>query len=405
MMLKNKKFVSLFTGQTISNIGEQLYLIAVPWLVFELTQSTLTMGTVSAVIAFPQIIFGLLIGVLIDRFNKRKLMIYSTFLQIILMTLFPTLYLMDILSIYHIYIICFLYSIGSLVFLSTYRSTVPQLVNKNNLVKVNSLIQSSLTIVRIIGPIFAGIIISKYGAQNALYVNMISFLILYCLLLFIRLPEESQYAQKQNKKSLIKEIEEGFKFIFHHKRMFYMNILTLFVNIGMSIGLSMMVFYLRGDNLLSAEHVGYVYSISGGMAFLFTLIAPKLIVNSNYLKGILISCSISGLALTLISLPFEWVTMGLLLGFITGGGTLASIYINTFLQSETPDHLIGRIFTTSQMLARVSTPISVFIGGWLTNSLISISQLFLFSGIIIMLSTLIAAIVLKNSKNSIKVAI
>lgn len=397
--------MSLFSGQTFSNLGEQLYLIAIPWLVYEMTQSTLTMGTVAAIIAFPQIIFGLIIGVVIDRFNKRKIMMYSTVLQVILMTLLPTLYLSNALSIYHIYIICFLYSLGSLIFLSTYRSALPQLVERTNLVKANSLIQSSLTIIRVIGPIIAGILIANFGVHNALYVNMFSFIILYLVLINIKFPNEKRQYHQKVKTTMIREIKEGIQFIFSNKSFLHINILSFFVNMGMAMSLSMMVFYLHGDYDFTAQQVGYVFAISGAMAFLFSIIAPALVRYFNQIQAILLSCALSGFGLIFITFSSHWLVIGLFLGCITGGTTLASIYIYTFFQHETPENLLGRVFTTSQMLARISTPLAVFFGGWFTHYFIHISQLFLFSGVIIILTIVVATIILRSSKKFRKVAV
>ncbi|MFP3919088.1 MFS transporter, partial [Lysinibacillus telephonicus] len=61
-MIKNKQFFTLFFSQSISNIGEQIYILALPWFVYELTHSTLTMGTVAAMISLPQILFGFFLG-------------------------------------------------------------------------------------------------------------------------------------------------------------------------------------------------------------------------------------------------------------------------------------------------------------------------------------------------------
>ncbi|KHF37802.1 MFS transporter [Halalkalibacter okhensis] len=401
-MLKNRKFMSIFSGQTISNFGEQFYLIAIPFLVYEMSQSTLTMGTVSAIIAFPQIIFGLLIGVLIDRFSKRKIMIYSTLLQVILMTLLPVLYVSGTIHIYHVYIIVFLYALGSLTFLSTYRSSLPQLVEPDHLVKANALIQSSLTIIRVVGPLLAGLIIAYFGLQNAFYINLLSFCLILLILVLVNFPEETVNNMVKKPESFSEQLKEGVAFIFQNKTFLKVNILFFFVNIGMSMGLSLMVFYLHGVYLLSEDQVGYVYAISGGIAFLLSIFSPLITKRVNILQSIVASCGLAGVSLVFMAFPFHWIIMGAILGGIMGSATVANIFINSYFQQETPKHLIGRVFTTSQMFTRISTPLAVFVGGWFTHYFVDIKVLFLISGLLIILTTVAVSLFVSENKKDIK---
>ncbi|MED4129458.1 MFS transporter [Shouchella miscanthi] len=393
--MKNKNFISLFTGQTISNTGEQVYLIALPLIIYELTRSTLTMGTVSAIIAIPQLIFGLFIGVLIDKTNKKKIMVISVLIQFILMTLLAILSSFDSLTTNVIYIITFLYSLLSLIFLSTYRSIIPEIVNRKELLKANSYIQSSLSLVRVIGPIIAGGVIGLVGVGNSIFVNSLSFLILFILLINVSVPTDvkSRIQQEDNInksfiKSLFSDVSEGLVFIYNNKKIFSVISLSFFINIGLAISMSMMVFYLHGNTSVSISQLGYIYSIGGVITFFFTLMVP--LINKLYknkLIIILVFCSVSGLALILLPITQNWISIGVVLGLVTGGVTLASVYINTLIQVLTPNHLLGRVIITSQLLARLATPLALFFGGWASHFIISIPTLFIISGIIILIIT------------------
>lgn len=79
----NKNFWILFTGQSISNLGDQIYLITLPILVYELTKSSFIMGTVSAVNIIPELLFALFIGAVVDRYKKKKIMLYTAILEML----------------------------------------------------------------------------------------------------------------------------------------------------------------------------------------------------------------------------------------------------------------------------------------------------------------------------------
>lgn len=384
-MIKNKQFFTLFFSQSISNIGEQIYILALPWFVYELTHSTLTMGTVAAMISLPQILFGFFLGSIIDNGSKKKLLFISTLIQVLLCGIIPTLYYFEVLEIYHIYVISFLYSTSSLLFLSTYRSTIPNIVRESELLISNSWIQSSLTIIKIIGPIIGGFLLAYYNATFAMLVNMFSFFFLLIFIPTLKINQES--IKKSNKQwSIIKDSLDGIKFIFHDKNIFQINIISLFLNFSIYFSTSMILYFLLDERSLNSTEVGYLYALGGGIAFLITLMAKKINKNFNLFQSIFISCAFTGIAFIFFPIPTHWILFSILFGFINGGLTLASIFINTYLQKNTPSFMLGRVFTTSQMLSRVTAPVAVFLSGWLIeNKIISISSVFTISGIGIIL--------------------
>lgn len=399
----NKDFLILFGGQTVSNIGDQIYLIALPWLVYELTQSSFDMGTISAINALPEIVFAIFMGVFIDRYNKKKIMLIACIIEFILIALIPILSYLNLLNIHHIYVIGFLYSSTTLVFLITYRSSIPILVGKSLLVKVNSLIQISLTLIKMIGPILAGILIANFGVVHALMIDSLTFLVLLISITLIKIP--SLKVSDDAKTSIKQDIKDGFKYTFGSKELRFINWLVLVVNIGMSVGLSLMVFYLRGENNLLAKEVGFVYSIAGTVAFLMTIMAPYISKVIRNLQAISLSCCVSGIGLILMPFMDGVVLVGISLGLVTGGGTLATIYINSTLQSMVPVEYLGRVFATAQMTSRISVPVALMIGGWSSATIFGIDGVFKVSGSIILLSALLSGFSLRRKKEELDVSI
>lgn len=399
----NKDFLILFGGQTVSNIGDQIYLIALPWLVYELTQSSFDMGTISAINALPEIVFAIFMGVFIDRYNKKKIMLIACIIEFILIALIPILSYLNLLNIHHIYVIGFLYSSTTLVFLITYRSSIPILVGKSLLVKVNSLIQISLTLIKMIGPILAGILIANFGVVHALMIDSLTFLVLLISITLIKIPRLK--VSDDAKTSIKQDIKDGFKYTFGSKELRFINWLVLVVNIGMSVGLSLMVFYLRGENNLLAKEVGFVYSIAGTVAFLMTIMAPYISKVIRDLQAISLSCCVSGIGLILMPFMDGVVLVGISLGLVTGGGTLATIYINSTLQSMVPVEYLGRVFATAQMTSRISVPVALMIGGWSSATIFGIDGVFKVSGSIILLSALLSGFSLRRKKEELDVSI
>lgn len=361
----NKNFWILFTGQSISNLGDQIYLITLPILVYELTKSSFIMGTVSAVNIIPELLFALFIGAVVDRYKKKKIMLYTAILEMIIMLSLSFLYSFNLLKMEIIYIFGFIFSTLILVFLTTYRSTIPLLVSKEQIITVNSIIQISLTIIKIIGPGLAGFLIFQFNIAIALLLNSISFLILSIFIYFTQIDEKHNF---KSNKSIVEDITEGINEIKRNKSISYITLLALFVNIGMSIGFSLLIFHLKENFNFSEKSIGLIYSVSGIFAFIFSF-ASTYISNlcKNNILLITLSTLFAGLGLIIISWAYNLLLISIALGVITGGATLATIYINSELQLVTPPNLIGRVFATVQMISRISLPISLILGGWLSS--------------------------------------
>lgn len=83
---RNKNFMFLWVGKVISNFGFQIYAIALPLLIYELSKSALAMSMMRAVDFLPNIFIGMLAGVMVDRFNRKSIMKYAVLLQIVALT-------------------------------------------------------------------------------------------------------------------------------------------------------------------------------------------------------------------------------------------------------------------------------------------------------------------------------
>lgn len=392
------QFLVLFGGQTLSNLGNQIYLIALPWLVYELTKSSFQMGAIAAVTAIPHLLFALFIGVLIDRYNKKNIIWISSVIQFLLVLSIPVLSFLNVLGISFVYIVGFLYSTTSLIFITCYRSIIPEMVEENQLVGINSLIQNSLNIIKMVGPILAGIIIASFGEINAFLIDALTYFILILCIGCIKLPTKQTVFKKKMK--LQEEIKEGIYYTFGTVELRNIVWLVLLVNIGMSISLSMIVFHLRGDNHFSAQEVGYVYAIAGVLSFGFTMLAPFLYKKISMIQAIAISCTISGLGLLILPFMDQVILNGVALGIIQGGGSLGTVFIHTIIQKKVPIEYLGRVYSTTQMFTRLSVPLALMLGAWGSETIIGVSGLFFISGIIIVISTMISFIKINKVKNN-----
>src|SRR5690554_2658694 len=101
----NKNFLLIWFGSIISSFGSQMYTIAIPLLIYQISQSALAMSTMRAIEFFPNILIGMLAGVLVDRFSRKKMMQWMSFIQFASVFGMVTLLWTDQIEIWHLYIL------------------------------------------------------------------------------------------------------------------------------------------------------------------------------------------------------------------------------------------------------------------------------------------------------------
>src|SRR5574342_9391 len=155
-VLKNRNFRLLWIGESISLLGDQFYMIALPWLVLSLTGNALAVGTVMAMAGIPRALFMLVGGALTDRFTPRKLMISSNLVRMALTALLATLVATNLIQLWMLYVSALLFGLADAFFFPAQTSIVPQLVDRNQLQAGNALIQGTAQLSLFVGPILAG---------------------------------------------------------------------------------------------------------------------------------------------------------------------------------------------------------------------------------------------------------
>ncbi|MBL1704171.1 MFS transporter, partial [Klebsiella pneumoniae] len=146
----------------ISRIGDSLYTFALPWIAYQLTGSAVIMSSLFAINVLPIVLFGPLVGVIIDRYDRKKLLLVADITNIILVSFVPILHSLHLLEIWHLYIITFMLAIMSMLFDVTTVTVIPQIAGAS-LTKANSFYQMVNQLASLFGPMIAGVFISFIG--------------------------------------------------------------------------------------------------------------------------------------------------------------------------------------------------------------------------------------------------
>ncbi len=211
--LRSRNYRLYFTGQGISLIGTWMQNIALSWLVYRLTGSVFLLGLIAFSSEIPNFILSPFTGVLTDRFNRLRIMIFAQSLFLLQSLSMALLVLLGFIEVWHIFTLSILFGIISAFEAPARQSLVVDLIEKQedlgNAIALNSALFNGA---RLIGPAIAGITIALVGEGVCFLLNTVSFIAVIYALLQIKIPEKSIVLKTVN---LRESFAEGLRYTFH----------------------------------------------------------------------------------------------------------------------------------------------------------------------------------------------
>ena len=173
-MFKNKNLnLFLLTVPLMNSIARSIYDVAFIWLVLELTNSEKITGIVAMTSYLPAILCGLFIGAIVDLFSKTKMISFATVMQGLILSIIPILFFFDIKSIWIIVMIAFFHNAFGLPMVPAFNAYLPTQIEKDGLLKANSIVNISWQTAVLIGPIIAAQLLLIYNVENLFVFNII----------------------------------------------------------------------------------------------------------------------------------------------------------------------------------------------------------------------------------------
>lgn len=224
---RNRDFLLLISGQGISSVGSQLSFVAFPLLMLALTHSPEQAGFMSAVRGLPFWFLSLPAGVLVDRWNRKLTMIICDTGRALAMGSIPLAYALGHLTFLQLYLVSFIEGTLFVFFYLAESATIPHVVAKEQITAAtgqNEVLYSTATL---LGPALAPILYS-FGRVFPFLADAISYALSVCSLFFIK--TQFQGERVATKLHLWKDIGEGLSWLWHHKLLRFIAILTFGLN-------------------------------------------------------------------------------------------------------------------------------------------------------------------------------
>ena len=375
-LLKERDFSLLFWGQMTSQIGDSLNRVALLWFVYQLTGSAMKMVMIGLLQTIPPLVLSPLIGVYLDRANKKTVMVWVDIIRSALVLLIPLLYAFDQLTLERLYAAVFLLAVVSTIFGPALSASVPQLVRRDQLTAANALLQTTTNTGLLIGPLISGVGIALIGSQNVLYVDAVTFFVSALCLIGMRMrPMDRSYLEK-GRGTWTQELLAGIRFVYLEQTVLVLMVAAALYSLAASAFAFMLPVFAEQNLSAGALEVGALWSALGaGMLATSTWLAS---LTQGDLHGrftlIFRSMAVGGLAMCGLSMLTAPLIAGALILIIGGSTALFMPIVWGVLQEVTPAPLLGRVFTTFSTGSMASAMAGMAGFGWAADSLSSSSN-------------------------------
>jgi MFS family permease len=195
-VLSTPDFRRLWTGATISTLGDGMTFVALAWLVLSRPGGTTQLGLLGICYTAPVLLGGLAVGPLLDRFDKRTVLITDSLLRAVVVASVPLTAALDATPTWLPFAVAALYGLLKMVPLAGFPAAIPQLVDEADLDPANALESLSFSLANVLGPAAAGLLITQIGAANVLLVDSATFLLFALATATVRRPLRPQVASE-----------------------------------------------------------------------------------------------------------------------------------------------------------------------------------------------------------------
>lgn len=372
---RDANFMKLWSSQAISSFGSQMTFLALPLtavLVLDATPSQ--MGILMALEALPTLLIGLFVGVWVDHYRRRPILIMADVGRAVLLGVVPVAAILGLLRIEHLYIVCFLVSALGLFFGVAHRSFLPSLVGREHLVEANSKLELSNSMAEIVGPGAAGGLVQVVTAPIAIVVDALSYLVSAVLLGLIRVSEpEPRPAVSHN---IGVEIGEGLKFVLHDRRLRAIAGCLGTLYLFNSVIEAAFILYVTQKVGLGAGWLGLIFA-GGSVGFLLGAFLPGWVVRQfGWGPGMIVGLLLVGLSDLLVPVVSGSLAVVVAVAVLMAAQFffgLGLVVFNagqvSFRQAMTPDALQGRMNATMSFLAGAVVPLGGLLGGFLGEAI------------------------------------
>lgn len=359
-------FLPMFIGQVVSLLGSSLVQFALVWYVTKLTGSATVLATATTAALIPAIFLGPFVGALVDRWNRKQVMIIADLMVALATAALALLFAFNLIQIWHIYLILFIRSLAGIFQGPAKTASISLMVPKEHLTRLGGINQAVNGLTETFSPALGALLLELLPIQGVLAVDIVTAAIAILLMIFlVKVPQPATIdtTQKVTPRSLLTDVKFGFKYILTWPG------LLILILIASSINL----FLAPAGNLMPLLVTDYFQGGARELAWLQAAMGIGAIIGGVLLgvwggfkrKMVTVIVGILGISLGILGIGIVPSTAYLgtiiLAGFTGMAVSLANGSLGPLLQTKVPSEVQGRVFTVLSSMSLMLMPVGLFL--------------------------------------------
>lgn len=393
--LMNRDFSLVVIGQIISLFGNAILRFALPLYLLDQTGSTALFGTVLAISMIPMLLFSPVAGMIADRVNRRNIMVVLDFTTALLVVAFGILSGFGNVSVLiAIMLVCL--SVIQAFYQPAVQASIPVLSSEQNLLKSNAIINQVQALSSLLGPILGGLLYTVWGLAPVIWASAASFFISAVMEIFIHIPFQKLASTGSVLTTAKNDLKESLHFMTRErpiilKVVIFVSLFNLFLSSMVTVGVpSLIKVTLQLPDSLYSLTQGLMAggALAGGI--LTGALASRISLRQMHLVLLAAALVLLPMGFSLLAgapAMFSYVIVTACGFLFMAMGTLFSVMMLSFLQKETPNHLIGKVIAYVLALSMCSQPVGQAMYGFLFEVLPAQPYAIIFAGVLIAAAT------------------
>jgi MFS family permease len=371
-LFRRRDFRLLWAGETVSELGSQVSLLAIPLVaVGTLHATTFEIGALTAASTAAFLLVGLPAGVWVDRLRRRRVMIAADAGRFVALGSIPVTYAFGALGLVQLYLVTLLSGVLTVFFDVAYQSYLPSLVGREHLVEGNAKLTGSAQVAQVAGPSLAGGLVQAIGGSYAVAVDAGSFLFSAVAVGGIRTPEPRPTVPPGGHRRLRHDMGDGLRFVFTHPLLRAIAATTATSNLFGGIMTAVAIVFLVRAVHAAPGLIGLIFASGSVGGLLAALVASPVARRIGGARATLVGIFASAGA---VLIPLTTRGAGLLFfaaGFfaMSFGSVLYNVNQVSFRQRLCPDEMLGRMNATMRFVVWGVLPIGGLAGGALGTAI------------------------------------
>jgi MFS family permease len=365
--LASRPFALLWSGQTVSRVGDSLYQIALIWWVLQATGSAVAMGTVLICSFAPMLVFLLLGGVAVDRFHRIRVMVASDLFRGTLVCALAVLTLQHHLLLWHVYVASLLFGVVDAFFQPAYTAVLPQLAPEAALPSANALTSLSQQVGRIAGPALGAALVASGGTTVAFAVDGMSFFAsAACLAPLLGMAAPGR--DERNTRNVVQDVWEALNTVAAAPWLWLTILVSALANVTLAGPYQVALPFLARTHFHAS--VGVLGLLYASFALGYVLCDLRIGGHAQLRhRGVLMYGGLLGAGLFLLVLGLPVPIFVAALAAVLNGMSLElfSLTWTTTLQQLVPADQLGRVSSIDLMGSYALLPVGYWLAGWATD--------------------------------------